>query len=73
MVAGLVVWAVVRLLGVELTVESGSGTAQVDAVDVLVATLVAGLAAWGVFALLLRRGAGPAGGRSSAAPPWPSP
>jgi hypothetical protein len=55
MAAGLVGWAVVRLLGVELTVESGSGTAQVDVVDELVATLVAGLAAWGVFALLLRR------------------
>jgi FtsH-binding integral membrane protein len=55
MAAGLVVWAVVRLLGVELTVESGSGTTQVDVVDVLLATLVAGLAAWGVFALLLRR------------------
>lgn len=52
--AGLVVWAVVRLLGVDLTVESGSGTTQVDVVDVLLATLVAGLAAWGVFALLLR-------------------
>jgi hypothetical protein len=48
MAAGLVVWAVVRLLGVELTVESGSGTTQVDVVDVLLATLVAGLAAWGV-------------------------
>lgn len=55
MAAGLVVWAVVRLLGVDLTVESGSGTTQVEVVDVLVATLVAGLAAWGVFALLLRR------------------
>jgi Family of unknown function (DUF6069) len=54
MLAGLVVWAVVRLFGVDLTVESGSGTAQVGVVDVLVATLVAGLAAWGVFALLLR-------------------
>jgi Family of unknown function (DUF6069) len=54
MAAGLVVWAVVRLLGVDLTVESGSGTTQVDVVDVLVTTLVAGLAAWGVFALLLR-------------------
>ena len=54
MAAGLVVWAVVRLLGVELTVESGAGTAQVDVVDVLLTTLVVGLAAWGVFALLLR-------------------
>jgi Family of unknown function (DUF6069) len=56
MAAGLVVWAVVRLLGVDLTVESGSGTTQVGVVDVLLTTLVAaGLAAWGVFALLLRR------------------
>jgi Family of unknown function (DUF6069) len=54
MAAGLIVWAVVRLLGVELTVESGSGTTQVEVVDVLLASLVAGLAAWGVFALLLR-------------------
>ncbi|HWD46509.1 MAG TPA: DUF6069 family protein [Actinomycetota bacterium] len=54
MAAGLVVWAVVRLLGVELTVESGAGTTQVDVVDVLLTTLVVGLAAWGVFALLLR-------------------
>jgi hypothetical protein len=54
MTAGLVVWAVVRLLGVDLTVESGSGTTQVGVVDVLLTTLVAGLAAWGVFALLLR-------------------
>ena len=55
MAAGLVVWAVVRLLGVDLTVESGSGTTQVGVVDVLLTTLAAGLAAWGVFALLLRR------------------
>jgi hypothetical protein len=48
----LVVWAVIRLLSVDLTVEAGSGTTQVDAVDVLLASLVAGLAAWGVFALL---------------------
>ena len=54
MAAGLVVWAVVRLLSVDLTVGSGSGTTQVDVVDVLLATVVAGLAAWGVFALLLR-------------------
>ena len=54
MAAGLVVWAVVRLLGVDLTVESGSGTTQVDVVDVLLTSLVVGLAAWGVFALLLR-------------------
>lgn len=53
-VAGLVVWAVVRLLGVDLTVESGSGTSQVTVADVLVTALIAGLLAWGVFTLLLR-------------------
>jgi hypothetical protein len=54
MATALVVWAVIRLLGVDLTVEAGSGTTQVDAVDVLLASLVAGLAAWGVHALLAR-------------------
>ena len=52
MATALVVWAVIRLLGVDLTVEAGSGTAQVGAVDVLLASLVAGVAAWGVYALL---------------------
>jgi hypothetical protein len=54
MVTALVVWAVIRLLGVELTLKAGSGMSQVDAVDVLLASLVAGLAAWGVYALLAR-------------------
>jgi hypothetical protein len=35
-------------------VKAGSGTSQVGAVDVLLASLVAGLAAWGVYALLAR-------------------
>jgi hypothetical protein len=52
MATALVAWAVIRLLGIDLTVEAGSGTTQVDAVDVLLASLVAGLAAWGVFTLL---------------------
>jgi hypothetical protein len=52
MATALVAWAVIRLLGIDLTVEAGSGTAQVGAVDVLLASLVAGLVAWGVFALL---------------------
>jgi hypothetical protein len=54
MVTALVVWAVIRLLGVELTLKAGSGTSQVGAVDVLLASLVAGLAAWAVYALLAR-------------------
>ena len=52
MATALVAWAVIRLLGIDLTVEAGSGTTQVGAVDVLLASLVAGLVAWGVFALL---------------------
>jgi Family of unknown function (DUF6069) len=56
MAAGLVVWAVVRLLGVELTVESGSGTAQVDVVDVLVATLADGISAVSLICMHLAVG-----------------
>jgi hypothetical protein len=52
--AGLVVWAVVRLLGVELTVGKGPDPNRVGPVEVLVATVLAGLAAWGVHRLLVR-------------------
>jgi Family of unknown function (DUF6069) len=53
--AALTAWAVIRLVGVDLTLKDGAGTSvggQAGAVDVLLASLVAGLAAWGVFALL---------------------
>ena len=52
--AALVAWAVIRLAGVELTLKDGASSAgsRVDAVDVLLTSLVAGLAAWGVYALL---------------------
>ena len=50
----LVAWAVIRLLGVDLTLKEGAAMSQVGAVDVLLASLVAGLAAWGVYALLAR-------------------
>jgi threonine/homoserine efflux transporter RhtA len=72
MVTALVVWAVIRLFGVQLTLKAGSGMSQVDAVDVLLASLVAGLAAWGVYALLARWRRTRCG-RSSAAPRSPSP
>jgi hypothetical protein len=49
-VAALVVWAAARLLGVELTIKNGT----VGPVDVVVAAVVAGLAAWGVHHLLDR-------------------
>ncbi len=53
--AALAAWAVIRLVGIDLTLKDGAGTSvgsQVGAVDVLAASLAAGLAAWGVFALL---------------------
>jgi Family of unknown function (DUF6069) len=52
--AALVVWVVIRLAGVELTLKDGASSAgsRVDAVDVLLTSLVAGLVAWGVYALL---------------------
>jgi hypothetical protein len=57
MVVALAIWALARLLGVELTVGKGQDASQVGAVEVLVVALLAGLAAWGVHALLARRGA----------------
>jgi hypothetical protein len=68
----LAIWAVVRLLGVDLTVRIGQDSSAVGAVDVLVTTVLAGLAAWGVHRVLARRLGPPGGGRSSAAPPSPS-
>jgi hypothetical protein len=56
-VVALAIWALARLRGVELTVGEGQDASQVGAVDVLVAALLAGLAAWGARALLARRGA----------------
>lgn len=53
-VAALVIWAVVRLLGVDLTVRIGQDSSQVGAIDVLVETLLASLAAWGVHRVLAR-------------------
>jgi Family of unknown function (DUF6069) len=49
--AALVVWAAVRLLGVDLAIETGT----VGPVDVVVAVLVAGVAAWAVHRVLSRR------------------
>jgi hypothetical protein len=43
-VAALVIWAAVRLLGVDLAIETGT----VGPVDVVVAVLLAGAAAWAV-------------------------
>jgi hypothetical protein len=56
-IVALAIWALARLFGVELTVGEGQHASRVGAVDVLVAALLAGLAAWGTRALLARRGA----------------
>jgi len=56
-VVALAIWALARMLGVELTVGKGQDASTVGPVDVLVTALLAGLAAWGVHALLVRRGA----------------
>jgi Family of unknown function (DUF6069) len=48
-------WAVARLVGVDLTVRVGQDPRQVGAVDVLVTTVLAGLAAWAVHLLLARQ------------------
>ena len=42
----LVIWAVARLLGVDVEVEFGGETRQVGPADILVTTVVVGLAAW---------------------------
>jgi Family of unknown function (DUF6069) len=57
LVVALAIWALARLLGVELTVGKGQDAGPVGAADVLVAVVLAGLAAWGVQTLLARRGA----------------
>lgn len=69
---GLVAWAVVRLLGVELTVGKAPDPNQVGPLEVLVATVLAGLAAWGSTGCWPAAREPPDGGRSSAAPPSPS-
>jgi Family of unknown function (DUF6069) len=56
-VVALAIWALARLLGVELTVGKGDDAGTVGAVDVLITVLLAGLAAGGVQTLLARCGA----------------
>jgi hypothetical protein len=53
----LAIWALARVLGVELTVGEGDQASLVGAGDALVAVLVAGVAAWAVQRFLARHGA----------------
>jgi Family of unknown function (DUF6069) len=57
-VIALAIWALARMLGVEVTVGRGPDATPVGAADVLVTVVLAGLAAWGVQRLLARRRAG---------------
>jgi hypothetical protein len=52
--AALVIWGIARLFGVDVEVELGGEIRQVGPVDILVAAIVAGLAAWVVYSLLAR-------------------
>jgi hypothetical protein len=54
-VIALAIWALARMLGVEVTVGRGPDATPVGAADVLVTVVLAGLAAWGVQTLLARR------------------
>jgi Family of unknown function (DUF6069) len=53
-VVALIVWALMRLLGVAPVVGRGGDVAPVTTADVVVATVIAGVAAW-VTDMLLRR------------------
>jgi hypothetical protein len=52
--AALLIWAVARLLGVDVEVELGGEIRQVGPADILVTTIVVGLAAWVLHSLLAR-------------------
>jgi hypothetical protein len=52
---GLVLWGLMRLIGIDLDLKESAASDEVSVVNVLVATLVAGMAAWAVFAFLVRR------------------
>ena len=52
--AALVIWGIARLFGVDVEVEFGGETRQVGPADILVTTVVVGLAAWVVYSLLAR-------------------
>jgi hypothetical protein len=72
MIVALAIWALARLLGVELTVGNGQDASHVSAADVVVTALLAGLVGWVCGRSL--PAAGPIDpGHLSAAPRWRSP
>jgi hypothetical protein len=71
LVVGLAIWALARLLGVELTVGKGQEASSVGAADVLVTVVLAGWRRGWCSGCLLA--VGPLdGGHLLGAPRWPS-
>ena len=52
--AGIVVWGLANIVGVELTLKPGAPMDEVGLFDVILASGIGGLAAWAVHALLVR-------------------
>jgi Family of unknown function (DUF6069) len=67
---GLAAWAAARLLGIDLDVRMNGDLRQVGPADVVLATVVAGLAAWVVYSVMARGPRTSAGGRSGATLIW---
>ena len=55
-VTSAVLWGLFRLSGVGLDLTDSASMSNVGIADVLVATTIAGFAAWGVHSFMLRRG-----------------
>jgi hypothetical protein len=54
--AAMAVWAVARVAGIDFELKERASMDTVGPVAVIVTTVVAGLAAWGVYTLLFRAG-----------------
>lgn len=54
-VAALVTWGIVSLVGIDLDLRDAAASDSVGARDVLVTTIVVGLVAWPVHVLMVRR------------------
>ncbi len=53
----LIGWTMARMIGIDLTVGKGDSPDRVGAIDVTVAAVVAWLAAWGTYSVLVRTAA----------------
>jgi hypothetical protein len=53
---GAAMWSLCRSFGIELDLKDSASMDSVGIVDVIVATAIAGFAAWGVYSLMVRNG-----------------